>query len=68
MAEASAPLGGVEPDPLSFMLLHTGEEFGIRRPFDAPGLPRGLGGPPGQAGWPMMSRTMTQVGVPVENS
>jgi hypothetical protein len=49
------------PDPLSFMLLPTGEEFGVRRPFNAPGLPRSLGGPPGQAGWPMMSRTMTHV-------
>jgi hypothetical protein len=48
-------------ETLSFMLLETGEEFGVRRPFDAPGLPRALGGPTGQAGWPMMSRTMTQV-------
>ena len=49
------------PDPLSFMLLPTGEEFGVRRPFNAPGVPRSLGGPPGHAGWPMMSRTMTHV-------
>lgn len=49
------------PDSLSFMLTSTGEEFGIRRPFNAPGLPRSLGGPPSQAGWPMMSRTMTHV-------
>jgi hypothetical protein len=48
-------------DPLSFMLLPTGEEFGVRRPFNAPGLPSSLGGPPGHAGWPMMSRTMTHV-------
>lgn len=48
-------------DPLSFMLHSTGEEFGVRRPFDAPGLPRSLGGPAGHAGWPMMSRTMTHV-------
>ena len=49
------------PDPLSFMLSSTGEEFGVRRPFDAPGLPRSLGDPAGHAGWPMMSRTMTLV-------
>ncbi|KAK8849595.1 hypothetical protein IAR55_004930 [Kwoniella newhampshirensis] len=43
-------------EPMSFMLLPTLEEMGVRRPFDAPGLPAALGG----AGtWPMMSRTMS---------
>jgi hypothetical protein len=50
-------------DSLSFMLTN-GEEFGVRRPFDAPGMPRQLGGPPGHAGWPMMSRAMTYVSWP----
>lgn len=49
------------------MLLPTLEEFGIRRPFDAPGpgRPEGLGGRKVDIGgteWPMMSRTMTYVG------
>jgi hypothetical protein len=60
-APGPMPIPPPPPDPLSFMLLPTGEEFGVRRPFNAPGLPRSLGGPPGQAGWPMMSRTMTHV-------
>ncbi|OCF41975.1 hypothetical protein I317_04167 [Kwoniella heveanensis CBS 569] len=46
-------------DPMKFMLLPTMEEFGIRRPFDQPGIPPALGG--GGKTWPMMSRTMTHV-------
>ncbi|WVQ95959.1 hypothetical protein IAU59_003058 [Kwoniella sp. CBS 9459] len=44
-------------DPMKFMLLPTMEEFGIRRPFNQPGIPPALGG--GGKTWPMMSRTMT---------
>lgn len=51
--------------PTSWMLLPTLEEFGIRRPFDAPGRPEGLGGKSvveiGGVEWPKMSRTMTHV-------
>ena len=47
--------------PVSWMMMPTLEEFGIRRPFDAPGRPSGVGGPSGQGQWPMMSRTMTHV-------
>ena len=62
MNTSPTPMQHLPPsDPLSFMLMPTGEQFGVRRPFDAPGLPRSLGGPPGHAGWPMMSRTMTHV-------
>ncbi|WWD20220.1 hypothetical protein CI109_104696 [Kwoniella shandongensis] len=51
---ASAPTPGGQP--MSFMLLPTLEEYGVRRPFDAPGVPGALGG----AGtWPMMSRTLS---------
>jgi hypothetical protein len=59
----TAPPAMAQPQgqqPLSFMM-PTGEEFGVRRPFNAPGVPVSLGGPPGHAGWPMMSRTMTHV-------
>lgn len=49
--------------PNSWMLLPTLEQFGVRRPFDAPGqVPdkiHNIGG----TEWPMMSRTMTHVSV-----
>ncbi|ORY34812.1 hypothetical protein BCR39DRAFT_585760 [Naematelia encephala] len=45
--------------PTGWMMLPTHEEFGIRRPFDSPGRPAGLGGPVRAPEWPMMSRTMS---------
>ncbi|WVR08135.1 hypothetical protein IAU60_005181 [Kwoniella sp. DSM 27419] len=49
-------------DPMTFMLLPTGEEFGVRRPFDETaawtGRPPALGGTGNP--WPMMSRTLTK--------
>lgn len=54
--QVSAGLG----QPSSWMLLPTLEQFGVRRPFDAPGIPdkiHTIGG----TEWPMMSRTMTHV-------
>ncbi|ORX37828.1 hypothetical protein BD324DRAFT_623472 [Kockovaella imperatae] len=55
---ATSPMPGVAVEPQTrWMMLPTGEEFGVRRPFDGPGRPPIKG--PGD--WPMMSRTMTHV-------
>lgn len=48
----------IPQEPLSYMMLPTLEEFGVRRPFDSVGPPSALGG---QGQWPMMSRTMNHV-------
>ncbi|KAI9639044.1 uncharacterized protein MKK02DRAFT_31300 [Dioszegia hungarica] len=54
--ESTAPNNALG-QPTSWMLLPTLEQFGLRRPFDAPGQPGkvDIGG----TEWPMMSRTMT---------
>ncbi len=51
----------IAQQPTSWTMLPTLEEFGVRRPLDAPGRPANLGGPQGGPKWPMMSRTMTHV-------
>lgn len=63
-AQAAAPLepapaAPLEPANAKWMMMPTMEEFGVRRPFDHVGpLPQA-----GQGEWPMMSRTMTHVGL-----
>ncbi|KAL7425003.1 hypothetical protein Q5752_000690 [Cryptotrichosporon argae] len=51
-AELAAAAPARPGQPTSFMLLPALEEFGVRRPFNPPAQP-------GDAAWPLMSRTMT---------
>ena len=62
--EASIPSSTATEQPISWTMLPTLEEFGISRPLDVPGQP----GHPGEARWPMMSRTMTHVSTSVYGS